>query len=244
MNWRRVAVDWRRVAFWFGLLALAGALLLVAPLGLSGALPPGLLPRAVVPLLALVVAGYGVKVLATAGGEVPARTRPVETRDSDADVDRVGGDIDEAFDALGGEETTSWTAMNAERVLRAELRRSAVAALTARGHAREEAERLLDAGAWTDDRRAAAFLGDEHLPLSLRVRDWASGEGARRRAEAAARELARLVEPASEDAGEDGPTASAGPTRRPAGEVFGDGLDAGTPARSERTAELEPEVEA
>lgn len=160
-------------------------------------------------------------------------------REEDVDISRVGGDIDGAFDALGAEEATAWSTMNAQRVLRTELRRSAVTALEARGHPREEAERLVDTGEWTDDRRAASFLGDETLPLRTRVRDWASGEGARRRAEAAVEELAALTD--SPDLGDRLPERQ---DRRAAGELLGDMLEGGDAATSERTAELEPEVEA
>lgn len=226
-------MNWRRAAFWFGVLALADAMLLVAPFGLPLDGLAEAVPRAVVPLLALVAAGYGVTVLATAGGDPPARRAPVTTREEPTSTDRVGADIDAALDALDTDDESPWTRANARRMLRSELRRSAVAALSARGHSREEAERLLDAGAWTDDRRAAAFLGGEHLPLSVRIRDWASGEGARRRAEAAVEALADLTEHGAAD----GPV-SERPDRRPAGELFGDGLEA-APATAEREAEVE-----
>lgn len=232
-------MNWRRIAFWFGVLALVDAVLLASPLGTSGDAIVGLVPPAIVPLLALVAAGYGVKVLAAATGDVPVRERAVTEHDGSTDPPRVGADIDEAFDALGANEASTWSETNAVRMLRSELRRCAVTALEPRGHSREEAERLVDDGAWTDDRRAAAFLGDEHLPLRMRVRDWASGEPKRRRAEAAVDELLRLTEAP----GDDGPV----PTRRdrrPATAVFGDGIGAGEPARSERTADLESEVEA
>lgn len=230
-------MNWRRVAFWLGLFALLDVLLLLAPVpfpDLTSVVPP-----AVVPLLALVAAGYGVKVLATAAGEPPARKRPVTARDDDADITRVGADIDGAFDALDADDSTAWSTMNARRVLRSELRRAAVTALAARGHSREEAERLVETGAWTDDRRAAAFLGDVTLPLRTRVRDWASGEGQRRRAEAAVEELAAMTE--SPDVGDRLPERR---DRERAGDVLGDMLEGGDAAAVERTAELEPEVEA
>jgi hypothetical protein len=41
----------------------------------------------------------------------------------------------------------------------------------------EEAAERIAAGTWTDDPRAAAFLGGRRLaPLRVRIRDWASGE--------------------------------------------------------------------
>jgi hypothetical protein len=230
-------MNWRRVAFWLGVFALVDVLLLLSPVPVPAALQ--VVPAAVVPLLALVAAGYGVKLLATAAGEPPNRTPPVTARDDDAAVARVGGDIDGAFDALDADGSTAWSTMNARRVLRTELRRSAVTALEARGHTREEAERLVDAGAWTDDRRAAAFLGKTHLPLRIRIRDWASGDGARRQAEAAVEELAAMT--ASPDASDRLPERR---DHRPAGDLLGDMLEGGDAATVERTAELEPEVDA
>ncbi|MUV50741.1 hypothetical protein GJ630_14085, partial [Haloarcula sp. CBA1122] len=50
-------------------------------------------------------------------------------------------------------------------------------------------------GSWTDDRRAAAFLGGPDAPdppIEMQLRDWASGEGFDRKVEAAATEIRRL----------------------------------------------------
>jgi hypothetical protein len=232
-------MNWRRVAVWLGVFALADVLLLLSPLPVPEDLLARVVPRAAVPLLALVAAGYGVKVIATAADEPSDRTSPVTAREDEGDVDRVGGDIDAAFDALAADNRTDWSRMNAKRVLRAELRRGTVEALTARGHDRETAEAMVDAGEWTDGRRAAAFLGEESLPLWMRVRDWASGEATRRQAEAAAEALADLTALAS-DAG----TVRERPDRAPAGDLFGDALDDGAAGRTERVAELEPEVDA
>jgi len=58
-----------------------------------------------------------------------------------------------------------------------------------------EAERRLDAGTWTADPRARAFLGDEGVerpPLSVRVTDWLSADPTfTRRATATVEELER-----------------------------------------------------
>lgn len=216
----------RRIAFWLGLFALVDVALLLSPLPLPDDLLTQLLPQAVVPALALAAAAYGVKVLATARGERPERTRPATERDRGADTAVVGADLDRAFDALSDHDDTHWSAENAERVISTELHRSAVAALQDRGHDRAAAEQLVAAGSWTDDRRAAAFLGDVHLPLRTRVREWATGEPTRRQAEAAAEAVAWLAD-------RDG----AAPERAPAAAVLG-----GDTATVEDTAELEPEV--
>lgn len=232
-------MNWRRIAFWFGVLALVDAVLLVLPLGVPGGALAGLVPYAVVPLLALIAAGYGIKVLAASTGDVPMRERPTTVQDEAMDVDRVGSDIDEAFDALTADDATTWSTLNAGRMLRSELRRGTITALEARGHPREEAERLVDSGVWTDDRRAAAFLGDKHLPLRVRVRDWASGDAERRKADAATEELLRLTE-TPDDSG----SMPRRHNRRPANTMLGDPTGTGERAQTERAAELEPEVDA
>lgn len=59
----------------------------------------------------------------------------------------------------------------------------------------EAAARAVSAGSWTDDRRAAAFLGGPDAtdpPIQMQLRDWASGEGFDRKVEAATAEIRRL----------------------------------------------------
>lgn len=54
----------------------------------------------------------------------------------------------------------------------------------------EEAAERINAGTWTDDPRAAAFLGGRRLaPLRVRIRDWASGERFERWASHAVEEI-------------------------------------------------------
>lgn len=188
-------VSWRRVVVWFGVVALVDAALVALPLPVVPDAVDGLVPPVVVPALALVAAGLAGRTLLRARREeAPARVRPPQLRDEEAGVERVGADVDDAFDALGADGTDDeWSHANAARTVRSELRRAVREALVANGHAREEAHRLIEAGTWTDDERAAAFLGDRPLPLWMRVRDWASGAGERRRAAAAAEELLVLV---------------------------------------------------
>ncbi|GCF12951.1 hypothetical protein Harman_08860 [Haloarcula mannanilytica] len=59
----------------------------------------------------------------------------------------------------------------------------------------EEAARAVRNGSWTEDRRAAAFLGGPEAPdppIEVQLRDWASGEGFDRKVEAATAEIRRL----------------------------------------------------
>jgi hypothetical protein len=62
---------------------------------------------------------------------------------------------------------------------------------------RVEAHRAVETGAWTDDHRAAAFLGDERappLPLWIRVADWLRGAPDVRHAEGAVDAIADRAE--------------------------------------------------
>ncbi|WP_436923791.1 DUF7269 family protein [Halosimplex amylolyticum] len=57
----------------------------------------------------------------------------------------------------------------------------------------EDVRAAIDEGTWTDDPRAAAYVGDVELPVRLRVIDWASGDPYRRRVEATVAELAAIA---------------------------------------------------
>ena len=85
------------------------------------------------------------------------------------------------------------------------------------------ARKRLEDGEWTDDPRAAALLGDPEPPLSMRVRDWLSGEGFARRVAATVAELQRL---AGIDADRDRHDHGTAPDRSDAGERGG-GIEAG-----------------
>ncbi|WP_058997162.1 hypothetical protein [Haloarcula sp. CBA1127] len=59
----------------------------------------------------------------------------------------------------------------------------------------EAAARAVRTGSWTDNRRAATFLGGPDAPdppIEMQLRDWASGEGFDRKVEAATAEIRRL----------------------------------------------------
>ncbi|MGA9400508.1 DUF7269 family protein [Haladaptatus sp.] len=74
---------------------------------------------------------------------------------------------------------------------RRHVRRAAIETLRAEGDTKQEAAERLEAGSWTDDPRAAAFLGASNasIPLRTRINDWARGETFDRRAERAVSEL-------------------------------------------------------
>jgi hypothetical protein len=112
--------------------------------------------------------------VATAGGRLDALIEEVHADDLDDDVSRVD------------------VSVNRKRV-RDRVREVAVETLTdTRDCSPEAAGEMLVTGSWTDRPRARVFLGRgvAPLPLSVRLRDWASGEGFRRRARATIEEIA------------------------------------------------------
>lgn len=94
----------------------------------------------------------------------------------------VGGSVDRALaDADDADlNQTTWQRHRHRRDAFQSLRDAAATVLVTRdGCERSEALRRLDEGTWTDDPRAAWFLGSSEVlepPLSIRIRDWANGE--------------------------------------------------------------------
>jgi hypothetical protein len=170
----------RGAAVLAGVALLATALaLLVAPgavagSGLADALT-GTPVDAVAKLgLALVLGALGL-VTGLSGTAARRRTLPApetigtERRTAGAALDRQ---IDQVGDGKRGRQ--------ARARVRREVRSVAVETLCdVEGIDEATAERRLEAGEWTDDPRAAAFLGDESVPqprLGLRLRDWLSAD--------------------------------------------------------------------
>lgn len=130
--------------------------------------------------------------------ELP-RSEQRERAVSDASPDLVGADIDDLVAAVDGR-VDPYSGLEASYAadVRRELRETVVTLLVdRRGWSAEEARRRLDAGSWTDDPRAASFLGDETVPdppLGTQLRDWASGESFDRRVQATVAEIRRLAD--------------------------------------------------
>ncbi|WP_435197449.1 DUF7269 family protein [Natronomonas sp. EA1] len=80
---------------------------------------------------------------------------------------RAGDTLDAAYDALGEGDTELADSFQ-DRLRSAAVRLYAVA----NGCSATEARRAVDEGRWTDDPRAAAFLGDDVDPLPLQTRLW------------------------------------------------------------------------
>lgn len=111
--------------------------------------------------------------------------------------DMVGDDIDELLAKIDGR-VDPYNGLEASYAseIRDRLREAARQVLVETAElSTEAAARDVRTGSWTDDRRAAAFLGGPEAhdpPIEMQLRDWASGEGFDRNVEAAATEIRRL----------------------------------------------------
>jgi hypothetical protein len=112
-------------------------------------------------------------------------------------VDMVGDDIDELLARIDGRVDpydgleASYAAETRDRLR--EAARQVLVETT--GVSPESAARAVKAGSWTDDRRAAGFLGGPDAPdppIEMQLRDWASGEGFDRKVAAVTAEIRRL----------------------------------------------------
>ncbi len=190
---------------------IGGASLLLA---VGVAFVPWLFPAAVFrPLSALVASPTSILVVAGAVGilgvqafrksttssgdagdeeRAPNLTLPKEPERAHYDEYRTTGhEIDAVLDA-DPDETREFASRR--RKAEGRIRRTAVTVLAEveRIDDEEAAERIA-AGTWTDDPRAAAFLGGRRLaPLRVRIRDWASGERFERWATHAVEEIAAI----------------------------------------------------
>ncbi|PSQ20056.1 hypothetical protein BRD00_00070 [Halobacteriales archaeon QS_8_69_26] len=190
-----------------GVAALAGA---VAVAAVPGVVPAGLaegLSSTVRGLVFVLAGATGLLGLwavyrgsdGTASGSVELPATPAEReRRREGQVRIVGRSIDDLLERIAtpdGQATTVDRLIDQGRVQDA-VRETAVDVLVdTRGYSRREARDSVDAGAWTDRPRAAAFLGGDatNLPLEVRIRDWLSGEPFERQVRAAVDELADMA---------------------------------------------------
>jgi len=145
----------------------------------------------------------------------------------------AGGDIDDRYERLVDREIDSANRYDyAVETLQSGLQATAIEAVAdAEDVSRTTARVQVAEGDWTDDVRARSFLGSPERPLSMRVRDWASGRGIERQVQATIEEIERIAavpeahQPRSEDAtsrgevatrdgGESGPLSLTGQSRR------------------------------
>jgi hypothetical protein len=109
-----------------------------------------------------------------------------------------GEDIDESVEAVGGElpesDAKDWWTYREKNDVRSALETVSVRVLASEHDVTSDAARdLVESGEWTQNPRAAAFLGSDapDLPLKLQFLDWLSGEAYQRRVEATVDEIAR-----------------------------------------------------
>ncbi|EMA12688.1 DUF7269 family protein [Haloarcula marismortui] len=109
----------------------------------------------------------------------------------------VGDDIDELLEKIDGR-VDPYNGLEASYAseIRNRLREAARQMLVETAEmSMEAAARDVRTGSWTDNRRAATFLGGPDAPdppIEMQLRDWASGEGFGRKVEAATAEIRRL----------------------------------------------------
>ena len=116
---------------------------------------------------------------------------PAPADDAGAGDRLVGDGVDAALAALGDTDRAGngWKRVDVERRIRG-IARDVLDAETAV----DDVSAALDSGEWTEDPRAAAYLGDDvALPVRIRVADWASGDPHRRKVEATVAELAAVA---------------------------------------------------
>lgn len=143
----------------------------------------------------LVGGGYALVQLYRTGSEESDRTplvyeNPERAHYSENHV--AGSEIDDSIEAIGGElpesESKDWWTYREKNDVKESLSAVAMTVLADEHDvSRERAAKMLEAGTWTDDPRAARFLGDESaaaLPLRVQFYDWLSGEAYERRVEA------------------------------------------------------------
>lgn len=142
------------------------------------------------------------------GDDDDAELPPPDYEDREpADAPRVGRAIDEHVEALVGDDASVNRDGAVDEVWR-HLRETAVETMVdVEGMDRETASARIGDGTWTEDPRAAAFLGGEAappLPVWLRIADFLRGAPAARRIEATVEAIQRHAE--VERAGPAGPT--------------------------------------
>lgn len=127
-----------------------------------------------------------------AGPEDVERVAPPAGTGS-AGNDVPGGRLDEAVETIGGRVHGTDDVYTVSKV-RSSLRGLAIRVIARTAEcSRDRAADHVHDGTWTEDVRAAAFLarnGAADLPLSIRIRDWASGRAFERQVEATVDELA------------------------------------------------------
>lgn len=201
---------WRwRVVAGLGVLSLAAAVAVVALPGTL--LPPvrftaetvasmrsfALLLGAFVGIFGLYVA-YHRETDETVADDAPSVDLPSEDPELSHGPtnDAVGAQLDQYLERIGGMADGSSGNQYTVYKVRQNLEALAVRVVAdAAGCSRARAQHHVAQGTWTDDVRAAAFVGGRDAPeptLAMRIRDWANGSTFDRQVRATVDELARL----------------------------------------------------
>ena len=152
-------------------------------------------------LLGLVGGAYGLLQLYRTGREEEERTPLVDRNPERAHYREervVGADVDASIEAVDGElpesDAKDWWTYREKTDVKTAMTSVAVDVLSSEHDvSREAAAKMVDDGSWTDDDRAATFLGGEYagsVPLRTQFFDWLSGAAYERRAEATIDEVA------------------------------------------------------
>lgn len=108
----------------------------------------------------------------------------------------VGTQLDDRLERIGGQVDSEYDDRCRAYRVEENLESLAVAVVAeAADCSRERAREHVAAGTWTDDVRAAAFVGGPtapERPLSMRIRDWANGDAYDRQVRATVDELAAI----------------------------------------------------
>lgn len=144
----------------------------------------------------LAVAGGLVALWSLKGGVTEEREdvwRPrIEPERAHFDEHRTSGSaVDDGLGLAGNIGMKARERRTRRSTTRRHVRIAAVETLRSEGYAESEATAQLEDGSWTDDPRAAAFLGASNatVPLRTRISDWARGETFDKRVERTVAEL-------------------------------------------------------
>lgn len=198
---------WWRVFAAVGLASLVAAVAVATVPGLAESLVSvgtTATLRAAIPAAAIVVALVGLSgVVSRDHAEERDRGDPVELPTANPESMQgptqsvVGTDIDEALDRIDGR-VDPYNGIEASYAadVRRQLRETVERTLVRRTDTNPiDARAATEQGTWTEDPRAASFVGGDEVPdppLGLQLRDWASGEGFDRKVEATLNEIRRL----------------------------------------------------
>lgn len=197
----------RRALTALGVASLVGAVVVgFLPTSLAG-LRPYVVPfanRATVFLLALVAVVLGAVRLYGTGWESQTDAVAVGRPEAATYGSRgeTGDDIDDAVEnadgTLDSPRPAEWWEIRRRETVEEEIRTVATRVVAETEDCSPgEAAAMLDAGTWTDDPRAASFLGTDAAPeppLRTRFSDWLSGEAYDRHVEHTVDELAKRAD--------------------------------------------------